>query len=107
MGAEKFNLLAVNLFYWAINFLNWLIVTKNKGYYFVEVFTNGMLVEEKQIDFLVKHNVSVAVSFYGPNSHIHNQVTLNNYSFDRTVNNLKNNERSRIKDTCRIDNHGH
>lgn len=71
--------------------------TKNKGYYFVEVFTNGMLVEEKQIDFLVKHNVSVAVSFYGPNSHIHNQVTLNNYSFDRTVNNLKKMKEAGLK----------
>lgn len=63
--------------------------TKNTGYDFVEIFTNGTLVKEKHIDFLAKHNVSMAVSFYGPNRHIHNQVTMNNTSFHRTVNNLK------------------
>ena len=70
---------------------------KNKGYDFVEVFTNGMLVEEKQIDFLVKQSVSVAVSFYGQNSHIHSQVTLDGSSFDKTVDNLKKMKKAGLK----------
>jgi len=63
----------------------------------VEVFTNGMLVEEKQIDFLVKQSVSVAVSFYGQNSHIHSQVTLDGSSFDKTVDNLKKMKKAGLK----------
>ena len=70
---------------------------KNKGYDFVEVFTNGTIVEEKQIKFLAKHDVSVAVSFYGPSADVHNKVTLDDSSFDRTVSNLKKFKKAGLK----------
>lgn len=70
---------------------------KNKGYDFVEVFTNGTIVEEKQINFLAKHDVSVAVSFYGPSADVHNKITLDDSSFDRTVSNLKKFKKAGLK----------
>lgn len=69
--------------------LELVVFTRKIGYDFIEIFTNGMLIKEKQIDFLAKQNVSIAVSFYGPSPQIHNQVTLNDTSFDKTVSNLK------------------
>lgn len=56
---------------------------------FVEIFTNGTLLKEKHIDFFKKNNVSIAISLYGSGSQIHNKVTLNSASFDKTINNLK------------------
>lgn len=69
--------------------LELVVFTRKIGYDFIEIFTNGTLIKEKQIDFLAKNNVSMAVSFYGPSSQIHNQITLNDTSFDKTVSNLK------------------
>ncbi len=97
LGCRKIQFIGGEPFLLGEKLLELVEFTKNKGYDFVEVFTNGMLVEEKQIDFIAKHNVSIAVSFYGPNSNVHNQVTLDASSFDRTVNNLKKMKKAGLK----------
>ncbi len=59
------------------------------GYEFIEVFTNGVLLNEERINFLARHHISVAISLYGPSANIHESVTLGKGSFQKTVSNVK------------------
>ena len=89
LGCRKIQFIGGEPFLLGNKLIELVYFTRKIGYDFIEIFTNGMLIKEKQIDFLAKHNVSIAVSFYGPSPQIHNQVTLNDTSFDKTVSNLK------------------
>lgn len=89
LGCRKIQFIGGEPFLLGNKLIELVCFTRKIGYDFIEIFTNGMLIKEKQIDFLAKNNVSIAVSFYGPSPQIHNQVTLNDTSFDKTVSNLK------------------
>ncbi|HDY73189.1 MAG TPA: radical SAM protein, partial [Candidatus Jorgensenbacteria bacterium] len=67
------------------------------GYEFIEVFTNGVLLNEERIDFLARHNIAVAISLYGPSAAVHERVTLGKGSFQKTVMNAKKMQEKGIK----------
>lgn len=89
LGCKKIQFIGGEPFLLGNKLIELVYFTRKIGYDFIEIFTNGTLIKEKQIDFLAKHNISIAVSFYGSSPQIHNQVTLNDTSFDKTVSNLK------------------
>ena len=63
--------------------------TRKIGYDFIEIFTNGMLIKRKTNRFSCKTQCIYSSFFLWPSPQIHNQVTLNDTSFDKTVSNLK------------------
>lgn len=89
LGCRKIQFIGGEPFLLGNKLIELVCFTRKIGYDFIEIFTNGMLVKERQIDFLAKNNISIAVSFYGPSPQIHNQITLNGTSFDKTASNLK------------------
>ncbi len=59
---------------------------RNTGYEFIEIFTNGTLMTQKDWkEFLLKNGVQVAVSVYGPSAEIHDSITHRPGSFNRTM----------------------
>lgn len=59
------------------------------GYELVEVFTNGTAFSEHIKSVFALHRVSLAFSVYGATAPIHDSVTTQDRSFDRTVANVK------------------
>ena len=62
---------------------------KAEGFEFIEIFTNGTLLEESMIKFLAEESVHVALSIYSYRSETHDAITRVPGSFERTMNNLK------------------
>lgn len=62
---------------------------KQKKFEFVEVFTNGVALNNDLIDCFVENQVNVATSFYSNQSRIHDAITARNGSFLRTSEALK------------------
>jgi radical SAM protein with 4Fe4S-binding SPASM domain len=58
-------------------------------YELIEVFTNATLIDDNCIDFFKQHNVSIATTIYANNAMIHDKVTLNAGSFDKTMSAIK------------------
>jgi len=54
-------------------------------YDFIEVFSNATLVTEDDIAFLKQHHVNFATTIYADNAEVHDAVTLNPGSFDKTL----------------------
>jgi radical SAM protein with 4Fe4S-binding SPASM domain len=54
-------------------------------YEYIEIFTNATLVRENDIAFFKSHNVRVATTIYADNAAIHDAVTKNPGSFERTL----------------------
>jgi len=59
------------------------------GYELVEVFTNGTAFSEHVKSVFALNQVSLAFSVYGATAPIHDSVTMQDGSFDRTVANVK------------------
>lgn len=59
------------------------------GYNFVEVFTNGTLITSKIAEYFATHKVNVATSLYSYVASIHDNITQQIGSFERTTNGLK------------------
>ncbi|MFH1895863.1 MAG: radical SAM protein [bacterium] len=66
--------------------LRTLLDTAHKmGYPFVEVFTNGTLITEAYCQLFAKLGTRVAVSLYSAVPEVHNEITGNRHSFDKTA----------------------
>ena len=55
------------------------------GYECIEIFTNGTLVDDDCVDFFKKYNVSIATTIYADNAEIHDKITLQPNSFNKTM----------------------
>ena len=62
---------------------------KDKGFKFIEIFTNGTLFTESMVRFVAKENVHVAMSIYSYRADTHEAITRVPGSFDKTLNCLK------------------
>lgn len=60
-----------------------------EGFSFVEVFTNGTLLDEKMVAAFLANNVRVAISFYGEKESVHDSITLSRGSHARTLDAIK------------------
>ena len=56
---------------------------------FVEVFTNGILINEQWCEFFKDNNIHVAMSIYSYNAEEHDKVTLQKGSYDKTVHSVE------------------
>lgn len=65
------------------------IKAKEAGFDFIEIFTNATLVDDDCIEFFKKNGVSVATTIYSDSGDIHDKVTLNNGSFNKTFTAIK------------------
>lgn len=55
-----------------------------KGMERIDIFTNATLIDEKSIKFFKKTNAKVRVSVYGHNAEIHDRITKQKGSFEKT-----------------------
>lgn len=60
------------------------------GYEYIEVFTNGSLLNDRRLDELERHNVRLAFSMYGSNAQVHDSITRRKGSFERTFKAINN-----------------
>ena len=60
------------------------------GYKSIEVFTNGTLLKDEDIEFFFKNGIDIAVSLYADNEEIHDRITGVSGSFLKTLSSLKN-----------------
>lgn len=65
-------------------------LAKELGFDLIEIYTNATRLTVDVCESLHRHGVSVATSFYAPDSDIHDRVTQNKGSFDRTVAGIRN-----------------
>ena len=61
----------------------------NVGFNFVEIFTNGTLLDENKIDLLKRWKANIAISFYSINRSIHESITTVKGSYDKTLSTIK------------------
>lgn len=66
-----------------------IVYAKERGFEFIEIFTNGTTLNEPVISFLAKNGVNVAISIYSYRAETHDSITGVVGSFERTMNNLK------------------
>lgn len=55
------------------------------AYDYIEIFTNATLIDDDCIRFFKQHNLHIATTIYAASAAIHDQVTGNRGSFDRTM----------------------
>lgn len=55
------------------------------GYTFLEVYSNGTLIKDSDLDWLREHGIALALSVYGHEASVHEGVTLGKGSFGRTL----------------------
>lgn len=58
-------------------------------YQYIEIFTNATLIREEDIDFFKRHHVHVATTIYAAHAAVHDSVTKNPGSFERTLSAVK------------------
>ncbi|MBI4303708.1 MAG: radical SAM protein [Chloroflexi bacterium] len=58
---------------------------KREQFDFIEVFTNGTLLDEEHIKFFAEHGVHIALSIYSRRPEIHDSVTGKTGSFQKTM----------------------
>lgn len=66
-----------------------IIASRNLGFETIEVYTNATLIDENAIRFLAENQIAVAVSVYGKDKEIHEQVTQIPGSSNQVVANLR------------------
>jgi radical SAM protein with 4Fe4S-binding SPASM domain len=57
----------------------------DEGFEFIEIFTNATLIDDACIDFFKQHKVNIATTIYAGNAEIHDKVTGNPGSFEKTI----------------------
>jgi len=60
-----------------------------RGYSFIEVFTNATHMDDRLLRTFVEHRTHIAVSFYSDDPETHDSITKRPGSFDRTVESLR------------------
>ena len=55
------------------------------GYDYIEIFTNGTLVDDDCVDFFKQYNVNIATTIYADNAETHDKITLQPNSFNKTM----------------------
>lgn len=61
------------------------IKAHEEGYKFIEVFTNATLIDDACIDFFKQYKVNIATTIYAGSAEIHDKVTRNPGSFEKTL----------------------
>jgi radical SAM protein with 4Fe4S-binding SPASM domain len=61
----------------------------DRGFKFVEIFTNGTMLTEKKVNFFAEKGINVALSIYCHRAKEHDAITGVPGSFERTLNSLK------------------
>lgn len=56
-----------------------------ENYEYIEIFTNATLVDDSDVEFFASHNMHVATTIYADNAQVHDTVTLNPGSFEKTL----------------------
>lgn len=51
----------------------------------IEIFTNATCIDDEMIDFFLEHHLHIATTIYADNSEIHDTITQNKGSFDKTM----------------------
>ncbi|GMB01888.1 radical SAM protein [Pelosinus sp. IPA-1] len=59
------------------------------GYEYIEIFTNATLIDDDCIDFFKQYNVNIATTIYANNALVHDRVTLQPNSFNKTMTAIK------------------
>ncbi len=88
IGCRKLQFIGGEPFLIGKKLFDLIIKAKEIGYQMVEVYTNATLLDNEKIDFLANNKVNIAVSVYGSNSKIHDEITRIQGSFDKTISNL-------------------
>lgn len=66
-----------------------IIRARQEGYEYIEIFTNATLITNDDIAFFKTNNVRIATTIYADNAAVHDKVTLQPGSFDKTLTNIK------------------
>lgn len=61
------------------------IQAHNLSYEYIEIFTNGTLVDDDCIEFFKKYKVNIATTLYADNAETHDKITLQPNSFIKTM----------------------
>lgn len=61
------------------------IKAHEEGFQFIEVFTNATLIDDACIDFFKQYKVNIATTIYAGNAEMHDKVTRNPGSFEKTL----------------------
>ncbi len=62
---------------------------KKARYAFIEIFTNGTLIDDEYAGFFAENKVNVALSIYSKRAELHDQVTQSPGSFERLLKNVE------------------
>lgn len=65
------------------------IKAHEEGFEFIEIFTNATLIDDACIDFFKRYKVNIATTIYAGNAEIHDKVTRNPGSFEKTLKAIK------------------
>ncbi|VBB06251.1 radical sam [Lucifera butyrica] len=60
-----------------------------EGFELIEIFTNATLIDDECIQFFKDYKVSIATTIYADNAAVHDRVTLQPGSFDKTLQAIK------------------
>jgi radical SAM protein with 4Fe4S-binding SPASM domain len=71
------------------NLLGLIQKAKNVGYDFIEVYTNCIMMNKKILEFFWKNKIAIATSIYGSNAKVHDLITQQSGSFDKTIETIK------------------
>lgn len=55
------------------------------GYDYIEIFTNGTLVDDECVDFFKRYNINIATTIYADNALTHDKITRQPNSFNKTM----------------------
>jgi len=70
------------------NLFSFLDLAKRKGIRFIDLSSNGSLIDEKKAELLSHYLTRIHISLHGGNSKIHNKI-VQRENFDATVNSIK------------------
>ncbi len=71
---------------------NWrelVLKAREESFEFIEIFTNATLITDSDVDFFKANNVNISTSIYAGKAEIHDKVTLNPGSFDKTMTSIR------------------
>lgn len=58
-------------------------------YEYIEIFTNGTLIDDDCVNFFKEYHVNIATTIYADNAQTHDKITRQPYSFDKTMTAIK------------------